>query len=56
LVEDGSFLKPMLDHGVMGQLLSAGTMPLLSSAVGIKVGSELAGLLAHISESEAGEP
>jgi multicomponent Na+:H+ antiporter subunit B len=46
----------MLDHGVMGQLLSAGTMPLLSSAVGIKVGSELAGLLAHIAESEAGEP
>lgn len=56
LVEDGSFLKPMLTHGIMGQVLSAGTMPLLSSAVGIKVGSELAGLLAQISESEAGEP
>ena len=56
LVEDGSFLQPMLEHGVMGQLLSAGTMPLLSSAVGLKVGSELAGLLANISEAEAGQP
>ena len=56
LLEDGSFLQPMLAHGVLGQLVSAGTMPLLSSAVGLKVGSELAGLLAHISESEAVEP
>jgi len=56
LVGDGSFLKPLLGHGVLGQLVSAGTMPLLSSAVGLKVGSELAGLLAHISESEAREP
>jgi multicomponent Na+:H+ antiporter subunit B len=56
LVEDGSFLQPMLERGVLGQLVSAGTLPLLSSAVGLKVGSELAGLLAHISESEAGEP
>lgn len=56
LVEDGNFLQPMLGAGVMGQLLSAGTMPLLSSAVGLKVGSELAGLLAHISEAEAGQP
>lgn len=56
LMEDGSFLQPMLGHGVLGQLASAGTIPLLSSAVGLKVGSELAGLLAHISESEAGEP
>lgn len=56
LVEDGNFLQPMLGTGVMGQLLSAGTMPLLSSAVGLKVGSELAGLLAHISEAEAGQP
>ena len=56
LVEDGSFLQPMLGHGVLGHLVSAGTMPLLSTAVGLKVGSELAGLLAHISESEAREP
>jgi multicomponent Na+:H+ antiporter subunit B len=56
LVADGNFLQPMLSHGVLGQLVSAGTMPLLSSAVGLKVGSELAGLLAHISESEAVDP
>ncbi len=56
LVEDGSFLQPLLGHGVLGQLLSAGTLPLLSSAVGLKVGAELAGLLAHISEAEASEP
>ena len=53
LVEDGTFLAPMLSQGVMGRLLSAGTLPLLSLAVGLKVGAELAGLMAHLSDSEA---
>jgi multicomponent Na+:H+ antiporter subunit B len=54
LVEDGQFLAPMFsDIGVMGELVSAGTVPLLSLAVGLKVGSELAGLMAHLSETEA---
>ena len=56
LVEDGSFLAPMLSTGTMGTLVSAGTLPLLSFAVGLKVGAELAGLMANISETEAREP
>jgi multicomponent Na+:H+ antiporter subunit B len=55
LVEDGNFLAPMLGQGVMGELLSAGTLPLLSLAIGLKVGAELAGIMAHISDAEAPE-
>jgi multicomponent Na+:H+ antiporter subunit B len=47
------FLTPLLAKGQLGTLLSAGTLPLLYIAVGLKVGSELAGLLAHLSETEA---
>ncbi len=53
LVEDGTFLAPLLGTGEMGRLLSAGTLPLLSLAVGLKVGAELAGLMAAISDAEA---
>ena len=42
----------MLDKGVVGEVLSAGTLPLLYLAVGLKVGAELAGLLAHIADVE----
>lgn len=48
-----AFLAPLLDKGQAGQLLSAGSLPLLYLAVGLKVGAELAGLLAHIAETEA---
>jgi multicomponent Na+:H+ antiporter subunit B len=44
---------PLLDKGELGALLSAGSLPLLYIAVGLKVGSELAGLLARLSETEA---
>ena len=47
------FLTPLLDQGELGALLSAGSLPLLYIAVGLKVGSELAGLLARLSETEA---
>ena len=40
----------------MGSLLSAGTLPLLYMAVGLKVGAELAGLIARLAEYEAVEP
>jgi multicomponent Na+:H+ antiporter subunit B len=49
------FLSPLLNQGELGALLSAGTLPLLYIAVGLKVGSELAGLLAQLSESEASD-
>lgn len=55
LLEGGTFLQPMLDKGVLGELVSAGTLPLLYLAVGMKVGAELAGLLSHIADTEASD-
>lgn len=51
----GEFLQPMLSQGVLGELFSAGTLPLLYLAVGLKVGAELAGLLVTIAETEASQ-
>jgi multicomponent Na+:H+ antiporter subunit B len=53
LVDNGNFLQPMLSQGVFGKLLSAGTLPLLSIAVGLKVGAELAGLMTQLAEQPA---
>ena len=50
-----AFLTPLLGKGMIGSLFSAGTLPLLYLAVGLKVGSELAGLLAHIAETEGAD-
>jgi multicomponent Na+:H+ antiporter subunit B len=55
LAAGGAFLQPMLAKGAIGELVSAGTLPLLYLAVGLKVGAELAGLLAQISETEASD-
>lgn len=55
LAVEGEFLMPLLGQGTMGELVSAGTLPLLSLAVGLKVGAELAGLMTHLSEAEASE-
>ena len=55
LLAGGEFLQPLLAKGVLGELVSAGTLPLLYLAVGLKVGAELAGLLAHIAETEASD-
>jgi multicomponent Na+:H+ antiporter subunit B len=46
------FLTPLLGKGLIGTLFSAGTLPLLYIAVGLKVGAELAGLLESLSQSE----
>ncbi len=56
LFAEGEFLKPMLDKGTMGKLISAGTLPLLSLALGLKVGAELAGLMTSLSDTEADDP
>ena len=56
LFAEGAFLQPMLGQGTIGHLLSAGTLPLLSLALGLKVGSELAGLMTALSDTEAREP
>ncbi len=50
LAGGGAFLQPLLDKGVLGQLVSAGSLPLLYLAVGLKVGAELSGLLAQLAE------
>lgn len=55
LFAKGEFLAPMLGTGEIGQLFSAGSLPLLYMAVGLKVGAELAGLLARLHETEASD-
>ncbi len=42
------FLTPLLGHGELGSLFSAGSLPLLYIVVGLKVGAELAGVLARL--------
>ncbi len=53
LAFDRAFLAPLLGPGQLGALLSAGTLPVLYLAVGLKVGAELASLLLRLSEDEA---
>ena len=55
LFSDGYFLAPLLGKGTVGALFSAGSLPLLYMAVGLKVGAELAGLLARLQETEASD-
>lgn len=55
LFDKGYFLAPLLGTGEVGQLFSAGSLPLLYLAVGLKVGAELAGLLARLAETEASD-
>jgi multicomponent Na+:H+ antiporter subunit B len=54
LAYDHAFLAPLLGVGQLGALVSAGTLPLLYLAVGIKVGAELASLLLRFTEEDAG--
>lgn len=53
LFQGEAFLAPQLDRGVLGELVSGGSLPLLYLAVGLKVGAELAGLLLKLSSDEA---
>jgi len=53
LFGEGYFLAPLLGKGEVGHFFSAGSLPLLYLAVGLKVGAELAGLLARLAETEA---
>jgi multicomponent Na+:H+ antiporter subunit B len=52
LFTQGAFLAPLFGTGTVGELFSAGSLPLLYLAVGLKVGAELAGLLARLAETE----
>jgi multicomponent Na+:H+ antiporter subunit B len=52
LLDNGAFLQPLLGKGIVGELVSAGTLPILYLAVGLKVGAELAGLLSVLNLDE----
>ncbi|PVV06066.1 MAG: sodium:proton antiporter [gamma proteobacterium symbiont of Ctena orbiculata] len=53
MLEGKAFLQPLLVQDTLGQLISAGTLPLLYLAVGLKVGAELASLLSRLIQTEA---
>jgi multicomponent Na+:H+ antiporter subunit B len=53
MLEGKAFLQPLLVQNALGQLVSAGTLPLLYLAVGLKVGAELASLLSRLIQTEA---
>lgn len=44
----GQFLTQLFGKGAPGALFSAGSLPILYLAIGLKVGSELAGLMASV--------
>lgn len=46
----GSFLKNVIPTGTLADLVSSGTVPLLSAAVGLAVGASIVVLLAHFLE------
>lgn len=48
LFQGKAFLQPLFDQGEMGSLFSAGSLPLLYIALGLKVGAELSGLMANL--------
>lgn len=53
LVLAGGFLdNRFLPTGVVGELFSAGAIPLIYSLIGLKVGAEFSSVLAHLSATE----
>lgn len=48
----GSFLQNYLPTGTVGHLFSAGIIPIIYVLVGLKVGSEVSGIIADFSKSE----
>jgi multicomponent Na+:H+ antiporter subunit B len=55
LAETGEFLAPLFGTGTFAKLVSAGSLPLLSLAIGLKVGVELGGLVGRIGDLETPE-
>ncbi len=53
IVLAGGFLDShLLPRGELGDLFSAGAIPLIYSLIGLKVGAEFSSILAHLSETE----
>ncbi|MBF0266260.1 MAG: sodium:proton antiporter [Gammaproteobacteria bacterium] len=55
LISGHDFLEPFLSHGQLGSLWSAGTLPFLYIAVGLKVGAELSSLLITLYDIDSEE-
>lgn len=54
LVIGGYFLKNILPNGIIGDLISSGMIPIVYMLIGLKVGSEIAGVIDNfLSEEEA---
>jgi multicomponent Na+:H+ antiporter subunit B len=47
LILSGIFLRNFLPTGVIGELFSAGIVPLIYVAIGFKVGAELSNLISE---------
>ena len=56
LFQGEAFMQPFLSKGSFGELFSAGTLPLLYIALGLKVGAELSSLLARLAEIPGQNP
>lgn len=53
LVLAGGFLDSrILPNGILGELISAGAIPLIYSLIGLKVGAEFSSMLTSLSETE----
>ncbi|MGM0410052.1 MAG: MnhB domain-containing protein [Bacillota bacterium] len=51
LAVEGSFLANFLNTGVVGELFSAGIIPIIYIAIGLKVGSELTNIISNLIEA-----
>jgi multicomponent Na+:H+ antiporter subunit B len=54
LAAGGAFLFNFMPTGVVGALFSAGVVPVVYSVIGLKVGSELAGVVADVHSEREG--
>ncbi len=52
LIVGGYFLKNLLPNGVIGDLISSGMIPIVYMLIGLKVGSEIAGVIDHFMSEE----
>ena len=53
LINGGFFLENFLDNGVIGNLFSAGIIPIVYVLIGLKVGSEISGIIDNFLTEEA---
>jgi multicomponent Na+:H+ antiporter subunit B len=53
LINGGFFLENFLDNGVIGNLFSAGIIPIIYVLIGLKVGSEISGIIDNFLTEEA---